>query len=910
MKAKDIFRVFSILLVLALFIAACGSQQETTATPTAATTTTTEETAEETAEEPAETAETTEEMPEVAFDYPPGGYLERAIQGEFTGTTVTVDGAFEGNDVDGVKFSESMKAFEEATGIKVNYIGNKEFEGSIAIRVGAGDAPDIVDFPQPGLFANFVRSGDVIPVTEFISDEWLSQQYNDGWREFNTVDGQEMGVMHRFSGKSLVWYPKAAWDAAGYEIPETWEELMALTAEIAADGDTAWCIGIESGAATGWVATDWTEEMMLRTTSLENYDAWVAGTLPFDSPEVKNAIETWSELWFNDDYVLGGRSSIVSTFFGDSPGPMFADPPQCWLHKQANFITSFFPQGTEYGVDYDFFYLPPVDEAYGRPFLVAGDLMAMFNDRPEVRALMEYFTTPQSVSGWMEGGGAIAAQKTATQDMYGSDLDWGVSELVNQATSFRFDGSDLMPGEVGAGSFWEQISSYVAGSIDLATAMQAIDATWPAGVSGSASITEGAPDTGLAYPPGGFLERAINGEFTGTTVTVDGAFEGNDVDGVKFSESVKAFEEATGIKVNYIGNKEFEGSIAIRVGAGDAPDIVDFPQPGLFANFVRSGDVIPVTEFISDEWLSQQYNDGWREFNTVDGQEMGVMHRFSGKSLVWYPKAAWDAAGYEIPETWEELMALTAEIAADGDTAWCIGIESGAATGWVATDWTEEMMLRTTSLENYDAWVAGTLPFDSPEVKNAIETWSELWFNDDYVLGGRSSIVSTFFGDSPGPMFADPPQCWLHKQANFITSFFPQGTEYGVDYDFFYLPPVDEAYGRPFLVAGDLMAMFNDRPEVRALMEYFTTPQSVSGWMEGGGAIAAQKTATQDMYGSDLDWGVSELVNQATSFRFDGSDLMPGEVGAGSFWEQISSYVAGSIDLATAMQAIDASWPR
>ncbi|HUM70115.1 MAG TPA: ABC transporter substrate-binding protein, partial [Chloroflexota bacterium] len=374
MKAKDIFRVFSILLVLALFIAACGSQQETTATPTAATTTTTEETAEETAEEPAETAETTEEMPEVAFDYPPGGYLERAIQGEFTGTTVTVDGAFEGNDVDGVKFSESMKAFEEATGIKVNYIGNKEFEGSIAIRVGAGDAPDIVDFPQPGLFANFVRSGDVIPVTEFISDEWLSQQYNDGWREFNTVDGQEMGVMHRFSGKSLVWYPKAAWDAAGYEIPETWEELMALTEEIAADGDTAWCIGIESGAATGWVATDWTEEMMLRTTSLENYDAWVAGTLPFDSPEVKNAIETWSELWFNDDYVLGGRSSIVSTFFGDSPGPMFADPPQCWLHKQANFITSFFPQGTEYGVDYDFFYLPPVDEAYGRPFLVAGDL--------------------------------------------------------------------------------------------------------------------------------------------------------------------------------------------------------------------------------------------------------------------------------------------------------------------------------------------------------------------------------------------------------------------------------------------------------------------------------------------------------------------------------------------------------
>ena len=436
------------------------------------------------AEEPMEEAHSEEPMEETAmaevdFDVMPDGALEEALKGTYAGTTVTVDGAFEGNDPDGVKFDESVKAFEEATGINVNYIGNKEFEGSIAIRVDAGDAPDIVDFPQPGLFASFAREGNIVPVSEYLDDAWLDQQYAQGWREFNTVDGNEYGVMMRFSGKSLVWYPKAQWEAAGYEIPETWDDLMALTQMIADDGDTAWCIGIESGAATGWAATDWTEEMMLRTTSLENYDAWVAGKLAFDSPEVKNAVETWSDLWFNEDYVLGGRSSIVSTNFGDSPAGLFEDPPQCWMHKQANFITSFFPEGAEYGTDYDFFYLPPVDEAYGKPFLVAGDLLAMFNDRPEVRALMEYFTTPESVSGWLQGGGAIAAHKTATEDMYGSDLDWGVSLLVAEATSFRFDGSDLMPGEVGAGSFWEHISSYVAGSEDLDTAMQAIDATWP-----------------------------------------------------------------------------------------------------------------------------------------------------------------------------------------------------------------------------------------------------------------------------------------------------------------------------------------------------------------------------------------------------------------------------------------------
>ena len=467
---KMIWRSMGLLLVASIFLAACAPAPAPTAAPVEP-------------EAPAATealaATEAPAMPEVSFPYLPGGALEEALKGTYAGTTVTVDGAFEGNDPDGVKMDRSVAAFEDATGIDVNYIGNKEFEATISVRVDAGDAPDIADFPQPGKAAQFVEAGKVVDVTTFIPEDWLSQQYNQSWRDMATLDGVEAGVFHRFNGKSLVWYPKQPWEAAGYAIPETWEELMALNQQIADDGDTAWCIGIESGAATGWTATDWTEEMMLRTTSLENYDGWVAGTLPFDSPEVKTAIETWSELWFNDAYVNGGRSSIVSTFFGDSPGPMFDDPPKCWMHKQGNFITGFFPEGNVAGEDYGFFYFPAVDPAYGKPFLVAGDVMVMFNDRPEVRALMEYFTVPESALGWLEGGGALAAHQTSTPEMYGVDLERGIAELVQEATSFRFDGSDLMPGEVGAGSFWEHMTSYVAGSEDLDTAMQAIDATWP-----------------------------------------------------------------------------------------------------------------------------------------------------------------------------------------------------------------------------------------------------------------------------------------------------------------------------------------------------------------------------------------------------------------------------------------------
>ena len=349
---------------------------------------------------------------------------------------------------------------------------------------------------------------------------------------------------------------------------------------------------------------------------------------------------------------------------------------------------------------------------------------------------------------------------------------------------------------------------------------------------------EAAADTGVSGEaiPGGALEAAYNGDYDGTIVTMTGPFV--DQDEINFAASIAAFEEATGIDIQYEGTKEFESIISTRVDGGDAPDIADFPQPGLLKNFVRDGKVIDVSEYLPADYMQQQYLESWLDMANMEGPDgdimAGVWTRFNGKSLVWYNKIAWDEAGYEIPETWEEMIELSDTIVADGDTPWCIGIESGAATGWAATDWMEDIMLRTTSLENYDAWTTGDLKFASPEVTHAAETMAEIWMNPDYVLGGTQAIVSTSVGNSILPLFEDPPRCWLHRQANFITANFPE-LEAGVDYDFFYLPPIDEEFGKPFLIAGDIYAQFNDRPEVRAVMEFFTRGESVKAWLQNGG---------------------------------------------------------------------------
>jgi alpha-glucoside transport system substrate-binding protein len=501
------FSFAALLLLASLILAACGggatSQAPTAAAPAAAPTAApaAEATAAPAAEAtaapaptaaaeataaPGEATAAPAAAPAGAVDYSKiGQELADAFAGKYKGTTVSLlHGLTSQEEI--TKFTAQFKDFQEKTGITVKLIPGSTTE-AIAVKAQSGTIEDIVNFPQPGTMGSYAKQGKLVDLNKFIKADWLKQNYNQGFIDTNTVPGADGkpilgGVFNRINLKSIVFYPKKAFDDAGYKIPTTWDEQTALMDQIVKDGDTPWCIGIESGGATGWPATDWIEDIMLRTTSLENYDKWTKGELPFTDPIVKNAFQKMTDIWFNDKYVYGGRKAIATTNFGDAPAPMLQDPPKCWLHRQGTFITSFMEKvkpGIKAGVDYDFYYLPPIDPQYGKPVLFAGDLFSVFNDRPEVRALIEYFTTYESVAPWIKiGGGAISPHKNAVLSDYTNPIDKKAAEIIQNASSARFDGSDLMPAEVGSGSFWKGITDYVSGSADLDQALTTIQAGW------------------------------------------------------------------------------------------------------------------------------------------------------------------------------------------------------------------------------------------------------------------------------------------------------------------------------------------------------------------------------------------------------------------------------------------------
>ncbi|MCA9968748.1 MAG: carbohydrate ABC transporter substrate-binding protein, partial [Anaerolineales bacterium] len=344
-----------IALVFALALAACGERPEAAVdTANDAANAETNTAAEDTAE-PADTAEAdaAAEPADMA-----DSFLARAKAGEFSGSEVTVFGKWTEGEEEA--FVAALAPFEEATGIDVKYEGSAEFETLITVRVEGGDAPDVAGFPQPGLMAQFVREGAIPDHAQFLDVDMLQENYSDAWINLATVNNQLSGVFYRASTKSIVWYPVEPFEAAGYEIPQTWDELIALSDRIVDEqGVTPWCVSMEHGGVTGWVATDWIEDVLLRTASPEVYDQWVSHEIPFNAPEIQNAAEIVEQIWFNPEYVYGGTTGILTIWVGDTQTPMFEDPPQCWFHRQAGWIPDFWPEGTQPGVDSSFFYLPP-----------------------------------------------------------------------------------------------------------------------------------------------------------------------------------------------------------------------------------------------------------------------------------------------------------------------------------------------------------------------------------------------------------------------------------------------------------------------------------------------------------------------------------------------------------------------
>ena len=411
------------------------------------------------------------------------------------------------------------------------------------------------------------------------------------------------------------------------------------------------------------------------------------------------------------------------------------------------------------------------------------------------------------------------------------------------------------------------------------------------------------------------------GSLEGEEVFITGALVGNDAAG--FQENFDSFTEETGIIVSFQGSDNFEQEIQIQMESGDTPDIALFPQPGGVVDAAKRGYLVSLEDLGVD---MDEYRASFSSYivglGEVDGAHYGGAHAFNLKSIVWYQPAEFEARGYSIPSTWDEMIALADQIVADGMTPFCFGMYSNGASGWLATDWMEDIMLRTgEGTATYDKWVSHDIPFNDPVVKNAATLLSQIMHTEGYVVGGTDAIVSTYFGNAQDPMFSKDangnPGCFMHRQASFITGFWPEGEKAGAGSvtTVFPFPSIDASLPAAALGGGDMWGAFNDRDATKAVAEYMLSAEFYNNVAirDSNARLSAHTGFDTSLYAQPINKILGDTIAaalSANSFRFDASDLMPPEVGAGSFWKEMMNLaVEGPGYIDTALDTIENSWP-
>jgi alpha-glucoside transport system substrate-binding protein len=400
---------------------------------------------------------------------------------------------------------------------------------------------------------------------------------------------------------------------------------------------------------------------------------------------------------------------------------------------------------------------------------------------------------------------------------------------------------------------------------------------------------------------------------TSKTISIMYAFTGGQETG--FKKEVDAWAKDNGVTVKYQQTGNFNQLINTKVQGNDAPDVALFPQPGILKQMADKGLLADLSTIVDKSDIDKQIQ-GVLQVGQVNGKQYGLPMSINVKSIVFYPKKAAQAAGItQPPQTYDQLQQLTDTIAATGTTPWCFGIESEAATGWPATDWVENLMLINYGPDVYNQWVNHQIPFNDPKVLAVTDQIQKLLLDDGKTNGGRQSIASNNFNTAANPMFDNPPGCYMYRQGNFVAQQggFPDAVLKDLDNVVGVFPmPGKAASDKPVLGGGDLAGIFSkNNDSAKKFVQFLASKDfGTHGYGASGNWISPRTDFDTSLYPNQTEADIAKVAYSSTAFVFDGSDQMPGEVGSGSFWREMTAWISGQEDAKTALDNIEASWPQ
>jgi len=364
----------------------------------------------------------------------------------------TVSMLYQWSGQEETRLNTILKPLVDACGIVFKPESTRD-QALLDTKVQAGTPPDLAFWT----LASAIRYQDKLKTMDSLGAS--KSAYSDFFVQNGTVNGKWLALPVKADIKTIIWYSPAVFQAKGYSVPKTWDELTALVEKMVSNNDVPWSMGFESGDATAWTGSDFIQDILLVQQGPQYVNDIISGKVPYNDAGVKAAYELYGKWAKDPKYTVGGAQGTLSTAFLDAVYKPFMDPPQAMMVKQSGFaggeIQKKFPD-LKYGTDYDFFVVPGAKGLQG-----GADLMLSFSDKPAVKALVTYLASPLGGANWAAAGFDETPNKGGVGHYTDPQLVKKAEALAN-TTGFTYDIGDTIPGGFGKAE-WTAIVNFVNG---------------------------------------------------------------------------------------------------------------------------------------------------------------------------------------------------------------------------------------------------------------------------------------------------------------------------------------------------------------------------------------------------------------------------------------------------------------
>lgn len=240
--------------------------------------------------------------------------------------------------------------------------------------------------------------------------------------------------------------------------------MISFTKDFSSKGSPLWCLDIESGASTGWIATNWLEDLILHQQGPDVYDQWANQELLSGSDEITLSMLEIGKLIFIEDAVFGGNKRMVRKEFRNNYRNLLDEKNSCVFSWSGHFATNYFPSDRDYSSDYDFFKFPSQNNKDG--MVGIGDALIVVNQTRESNTVINALIDDNFGKKWMSKNDStyIPANKNFKISSINNELTIKEAKLIKNSLEkdlFRYDASELMERRIGADSLWYAMTKYI-----------------------------------------------------------------------------------------------------------------------------------------------------------------------------------------------------------------------------------------------------------------------------------------------------------------------------------------------------------------------------------------------------------------------------------------------------------------